>query len=227
MSLCKNTLLAFAALAALAGTPARADLVLSDLIVELQPGKQVRRDVEVWNNSPERAFVSVEPREIVDPGLASQSVRQDPDPEKLGLLASPRRMILEPGQRKLVRIASLSNDETREHVYRVMVKPVVADVQSEDSGLKIMVGYDVLVLVRPVQSAANVTAARSGKRLTFRNAGNASVEIVDGRQCKDGQCSALPGKRLYPGMSWSVDLPFDLPAEYMLKSAGRTDRKSF
>ena len=208
MSLCKNTLLAFAALAALAGTPARADLVLSDLIVELQPGKQVRRDVEVWNNSPERAFVSVEPREIVDPGLASQNVRQDPDPEKLGLLASPRRMILE-------------------HVYRVMVKPVVADVQSEDSGLKIMVGYDVLVLVRPLQSAANVTAARSGKRLTFRNAGNASVEIVDGRQCKDGQCSDLPGKRLYPGMSWSVDLPFDLPAEYMLKSAGRTDRKSF
>ena len=181
MSLCKNTLLAFAALAALAGTPARADLVLSDLIVELQPGKQVRRDVEVWNNSPERAFVSVEPREIVDPGLASQNVRQDPDPEKLGLLASPRRMILEPGQRKLVRIASLSNDESREHVYRVMVKPVVADVQSEDSGLKIMVGYDVLVLVRPLQSAANVTAARSGKRLTFRNAGNASVEIVDGR----------------------------------------------
>ena len=116
MSLCKKALLAFAALAALAGTPARADLVLSDLIVELQPGKQVRRDVEVWNNSPERAFVSVEPREIVDPGLASQNVRQDPDPEKLGLLASPRRMILEPGQRKLVRIASLSNDESREHV---------------------------------------------------------------------------------------------------------------
>lgn len=227
MSLCKKTLLGFAALAALAGTPARADLVLSDLIVELQPGKQVRRDVEVWNNSPERAFVSVEPREIVDPGLASQSVRQDPDPEKLGLLASPRRMILEPGQRKLIRIASLSSDETREHVYRVMVKPVVGGVQSDDSGLKILVGYDVLVLVRPVRSATNVTAARSGKRLTFRNAGNASVEIVDGRQCKDRQCSDLPGKRLYPGMSWSVDLPFDLPAEYMLKSAGRTDRRSF
>jgi P pilus assembly chaperone PapD len=227
--LCKKALLGFAALAALAGTPARADLVLSDLIVELQPGKQVRRDVEVWNNSPERAFVSVEPREIVDPGLASQSVRQDPDPEKLGLLASPKRMILEPGQRKLVRIASLSNDESREHVYRVMVKPVVGGVQSDDSGLKILVGYDVLVLVRPAQSAANVTATRSGKRLTFRNAGNVSVEIVDGRQCRDGQaqCSDLPGKRLYPGMSWSVDLPLDLPAQYTLKSAGRTDRMTF
>lgn len=225
----KEILLGFAALASLAATPARADLVLSDLIVELQPGKQVRRDVEVWNSSPERAFVSVEPREIINPGLESQGIRQDPDPEKLGLLVSPRRMILEPGQRKLMRIASLSSDESREHVYRVMVKPVVGDVRSDDSGLKILVGYDVLVLVRPVQSAANLTASRSGKRLTFHNSGNASVEIVDGRQCRAerAQCSDLPGKRLYPGVTWSVDLPLDLPAEYTLKSAGRIDRKSF
>jgi P pilus assembly chaperone PapD len=225
----KQALFGFAALAALGATPARADLVLSDLIVELQLGKQVRRDVEVWNNSPERAFVSIDPREIVDPGLESQSTRQDPDPEKLGLLASPRRMILEPGQRKLLRIASLPADETREHVYRVTVKPVVADVQSDDSGLKIMVGYDVLVLVRPLQPVINVTGARSGKRLTFRNSGNVSVELVDGRQCRNGraQCSDLPGKRLYPGASWSVDLPLGLPASYTLKSAGRTDRRSF
>ncbi|HJR82857.1 MAG TPA: fimbria/pilus periplasmic chaperone [Sphingomicrobium sp.] len=225
----KRALLGFAALATLAATPAWADLVLSDLIVELAPGKQVRRDVEVWNNSPERAFVSVDPREVVNPGLQSQSIRQDPDPERLGLLASPRRMILEPGQRKLLRIASLSSDETREHVYRVMVKPVVADVQSDDSGLKVMVGYDVLVLVRPVQPVFNVTGARSGRRLTFTNSGNTSVEIVDGRQCRDGraQCSDLPGKRLYPGVTWSVDLPLDLPAGYTLKSAGRTDRKSY
>ena len=58
----KQALFGFAALAALGATPARADLVLSDLIVELQLGKQVRRDVEVWNNSPERAFVSIDPR---------------------------------------------------------------------------------------------------------------------------------------------------------------------
>jgi hypothetical protein len=90
-----------------------------------------------------------------------------------------------------------------------------------------MVGYDVLVLVRPLRPVIEVTGTRDGKRLTFHNAGNASVEIVDGRQCKDGQCSDLPGKRLYPGTSWSVDLPSDLPAEYTLKSSGRTDRKSF
>ena len=84
-------------------------------------------------------------------------------------------------------------------------------------------------LIFELQPVINVTGVRSGKRLTFRNSGNVSVELVDGRQCRNGraQCSDLPGKRLYPGASWSVDLPLGLPASYTLKSAGRTDRRSF
>lgn len=207
---------------------AQAELVLSDLIVELRPGAQTRSDIEVWNNSPERSFVSIEPREIVDPALATQNVRRDPDPEKLGLLVAPARMILEPGQRKLVRIASLRADQDREHVYRVTVKPVVGGIEAEDSGLKIVVGYDVLVLVRPVRAAPAVTAVRRGRALVFTNEGNVSVEIVDGRQCSSrSQCVVLPGKRLYAGASWTVDLPADGPAEYSLKSPGRADRHTY
>jgi P pilus assembly chaperone PapD len=228
---CKiGSTLCFVALSAvLAPAPARAELVLSELIVELQAGKQVRDDVEVWNNSPERSFVSIEPREIVNPSLPSQTVLKDPDPEKLGLLVSPERMILEPGQRKLVRIASLSGDAGREHVYRVTIKPVVGGIQSDDSGLKILVGYDVLVLVRPTLPVANVSAARNGRSLTFSNSGNVSVELVDGRQCDERHvmCTELPGKRLYPGASWTVELPSDLPAEYVLKSPGRTDHRTY
>jgi P pilus assembly chaperone PapD len=189
----------------------------------------MREDLEVWNDSPERSFVAIEPREIINPGSPTQSDHQDPDPEKLGLLVGPSRMILEPGQRKLVRIASLSSSSDREHVYRVTVKPVVGGIESEDSGLKVLVGYDVLVLVRPAQPAANVSASRNGRSLTFSNSGNVSVELVNGRQCKaqQAQCTELPGKRLYPGATWSVDLQSDTPAEYTLKSPGRTDRRQF
>lgn len=209
--------------------PARADLVLSELIVELQPGKQVRNDVEIWNNSPERSYVALEPREILNPAQSSQSDRKDPDPQKLGLLVTPARMILEPGQRKLLRIATLSSDIDKEHVYRVTVKPVVGGVQSSDTGLKVVIGYDVLVLVRPAQPAPRVTAVRKGRELTFANSGNVSVEVVEGRQCatSNAQCTQLPGKRLYPGASWTVDLPSDLPAQYVLKSPGRTDRATY
>jgi P pilus assembly chaperone PapD len=213
----------------LAAAPARAELVLSELIVDLQPGKQVRDDIEVWNDSPERAFIAVEPREIVDPGTASQSARQDPDPERLGILVSPARMILEAGQRKLVRVAALSADTGREHVYRVTIKPVVGAIEANDTGLKLLVGYDVLVLVRPSQPLAEVAGLRTGRKLTFRNSGNVSVELVDGRQCEKAseRCSDLPGKRLYPGASWTVELGSDGPATYTLKSPGRLDRRNY
>ncbi len=229
MKLFRKSALAIAAAMAVVATPARADLVLSELIVDLQSGKHLRDDVEVWNNSPDRAYVAVEPREIVNPSLPSEAARREPDPEKLGLLVSPNRMILEPGQRKILRIATLSASADKEHVYRVTVKPVVGEVDSKDSGLKLLVGYDLLVLVRPAQPVANVTAVRSGRKLTFSNAGNVSVEIVDGRQCDSSRahCVELPGKRLYAGASWTVELGSDAPVEYVLKSPGRSDRKIF
>jgi hypothetical protein len=45
---------------------ARAELVLSELVVDLQPGQNSRADVEIWNNGPDRSFVAVDPREILD-----------------------------------------------------------------------------------------------------------------------------------------------------------------
>ena len=222
-------LLAFAAGLSLTASPAHAELVLSELIVDIQPGKQDREDVEIWNNSPDRSYVAVEPREIIDPSLPQQRDFRDPDPEKLGLLVTPARMILEPGQRKLIRIATLARSANREQVYRVTVKPVVAGIKSEDSGLKIVVGYDMLVLVRPAEVSVNVTGKRTGRKLTFTNSGNVSVEVVDGRQCEAGNqhCSELPSKRLYPGASWIVDLQSDQPAQYLLKSPGRNERRTY
>lgn len=218
-----------AAAASLLPTAAHAGLVLSELIVELQPGKSAREDVEIWNNSPERSFVAIEPREIINASLASQSDRKDPDPEKLGLLVTPSRMILEPGQRRLVRISTLVGKSERERVYRVTIKPVVGAIRSEESGLKVLVGYDVLVLVRPMQPAARVVGSRTGRKLTFSNSGNVSVEIIHGRQCAaaHSQCADLPGKRLYPGASWTVDLPSDRPAEYTMKSPGQSYRATY
>ena len=88
-------------------TAAGAQLVLSQMIVDLQPGKASRQDVEVWNTSSGSAYVSVEPSEILNPGSRSETRRQDPNPENLGLLVSPARLVFEPGQRRLVRLASI------------------------------------------------------------------------------------------------------------------------
>ena len=208
---------------------AHADIVLSQLIVDLQPGKDSRQDVEVWNNGSDRAFVAIEANEVVDSGTPAETRRTDPDPEKLGLLVSPARMILQPGERKLIRIGEIAAPPQHERDYRVTVKPVVGPISSTKSGLKILVGYEVLVLVRPAQPQPNVTFTRSADKATFKNDGNVSVELIDGRQCDSTgkACSDLRGKRLYPGAQWSEDIKPGYRPEYTLRSPGQSARKTF
>jgi P pilus assembly chaperone PapD len=208
---------------------AHADIVLSQLIIDLQPGEHSRDDIEIWNKGTERAYVALEPREVINAGLANERRREEPDPEKLGLLVSPARMILEAGQRKLARIADISSSSDRERVYRVTVKPVAGPLESTDSALKIMIGYDVLVLVRPTDVRPGLSGHRSGSSLVFRNDGNASVELIDGRQCDTAavHCTDLPGKRLYAGAQWSEPLQSSGPVEYTVRSAVGTERRKF
>jgi P pilus assembly chaperone PapD len=220
---------AIAALAALAvPASAKAEIVLSQLVVDLGAKADQRTDIEVWNTSEERAYVAAEPSEIVDAGRPGEQRRTEADPEKRGLLVSPNRMILEPGQRRLIRLAPIGPRGMTERVYRVTVKPVAGELHSEASGLKLLIGYDVLVLLRPLETRPNLSAVRSGNRITFRNDGNASVELIDGKQCAaDKSCVELPGKRLYAGAEWNQDLKSAAPVEYSVVSGGQSVRKTF
>jgi P pilus assembly chaperone PapD len=218
-----------ALLALIAAGPASAEIVLSQLVVELGNGKGQRGDVEVWNNAPERAYVLVEPVEVRSPGSPQEQRASERDPEKLGLLVSPGRMILEPGQHKLVRIATVGAPATRERVYRITVRPTVGQVSADVSGLKILIGYEVLVLVRPSGEAKPLLVGqRTGRSLTIRNAGASSVELADGKQCaaKD-RCQTLPGKRLYAGAEWQITLPADGPADFNVLSQSGNARQTF
>lgn len=207
---------------------ASAELVLSQLIVDLGPGSANRQDVEIWNNSDERAFVSVTPAEIVNAGLATEQRREESNPEKLGLLVSPNRLILEPGQHKIIRLAALGQGLDRERVYRVTVKPVVGELANDQSGLKVLVGYDVLTIVRPAVSQPNVIGRWEGTSLVLKNDGNESVEVIEGRQCAaPSSCTELPAKRLYAGAEWRVPVTRKANVEFSLKSRTSTKKVQF
>lgn len=202
-------------------TPASADLVVSQLIVEFKPGSAKAADIEVSNNADERAYAVVEPREILNPGTTAEQPSATPDPAKLGLIASPARFILEPRQRRMIRIAAIGGPPERERVYRVTVKPVTGEVAGSDTGLKLLVGYDLLVLVRPAVVREELKIDRESNHLVITNLGNASVELSEGQQCLEGQqaCQSLPGKRLYAGVSWKQPLPGRGSGEYRVRSA--------
>lgn len=213
--------LSWAMLAAMAPVvPASAELTVSQLIVEFVPSATTT-DIEIANNSSERSYISVEPREILSPGLANERPFVSPDPAALGLIASPARMVLEPRQSRTIRLAAISSELLRERVYRVTVKPVVGDVTSDESGLKLLVGYDLLVLVRPAKPVVALVAKRDQNGLTLTNNGNASVELSDGKQCdKSGApCQPLPSKRLYAGASWTQAFSAGAVGEYRVRSA--------
>lgn len=215
-------------LSALAAAPASAEITLSQLVLELGAGKGQRGDIEVWNNAPERAYVLVEPVEVVSPGTPAEQRVAKRDPEQLGLLVSPGRMVLEPGQHKLLRVALAGAPAQRERVYRITVRPTVGQVSADVSGLKIMIGYEVLVLVRAGTTKPQLIATRQGQTLTVRNAGTTSVELADGKQCatKD-KCQTLTGKRLYAGAEWQWTLPGDGAADFMVLSPAGNARQSF
>lgn len=200
----------------------KAELVLSQLVVDLNSAETSRADLEVWNNGSERTYVAVEPREVVNPGTPGETRREEPDPEQLGLLVSPARMILEPGERKLLRVANIAASAERERVYRVTVRPVVGQLSTTESGLKVLLGYDVLVLVRPLNATPKVTGTRSGDRLTLRNVGNISVELLDGEECAPSgrECTPLKGARLYAGAEKEVRVAPLRTVKYKLKTPG-------
>ncbi|EZP55810.1 putative fimbrial protein TcfA [Sphingomonas sp. RIT328] len=188
----------------LTASPAAAQLVLSQVVVDLPPTAPPRVDVEAANGGTERMYVVAEPAEIIAPGTPDERRVVDPDPARSGLLVSPQKMILEPGEHRLIRIAAVAPHGARDRVYRVTVKPVAGEVTGAQSALKVLVGYDMLVIVRPQVMTDAVSARRDGTMLTLANDGSTSVELYDGRQCAagGGDCRPLPAKRLYAGARW-------------------------
>lgn len=196
--------------------PARAEMILSQVIVDLLPGQPGRGDIEAWNASNERMYVAAEPFEILNPGTPEEQRVPASDPEQSGILVSPQKLILEPGERRVVRIAAMGPRPERDRIYRVAIKPVGGPVTADTTAVKVFVGYDALVLFRPNQVVGSVEFKRAGRSLTLENHSNTAQEIFDGTQCDaaGAQCETLPAKRLYPGASWTQTLPFDTPASY-------------
>ncbi|MDQ0837406.1 fimbrial biogenesis chaperone [Sphingomonas faeni] len=221
-----------AAAIAIAGTwatPAYADLVLSQVVVDMLPNAAPRVDVEASNTGKERMYVVAEPSEIVDPGKPEERRQASPDPAVTGLLVTPQKMILEPGERKLLRIAAVAPRGARDRIYRVTVKPVTGEITAAGSALKVLVGYDMLVIVRPTVLSGTITGQRNGASLALANTGSTNVEIYDGRQCDANgkDCRALPPKRLYAGASWTQSIDPARRVDYKIKTSTIVENKSF
>lgn len=196
--------------------PAHASLALDRVIVDLASDQPARADIELTNEGEERMYVAVEPFEILHPDTEEQQrIELDLGSEN-ALFVSPLRLILEPGEKRLVRIAAIGARPAIERTFRVRIRPVVGEVVGEDDGLKLLVGYDTLVLLRPASLTGQLDVQRKDDAIWIRNNTNTSYEFFDGKACSERlpNCRELRPNRLYPGEVWQIAASPDEKIEF-------------
>ena len=203
--------------------PASANMVLSEAILHFEPGKPLRKDIEIENVGDETLYIQVEPMIVRNPGTENEERDAFKDPREAGLLVTPNKIVVPPKGRKLVRFVVLKQPVEQDAVYRVTFKPISNELVPDKNqiGVKIVIAYQVLVLVQPIKPQPNLVVKREGNQLKFKNKGNTNVLLREGKQCptdtaNDDECETLRGNRLYAGNEWAVNLPLDRPVEYYL-----------
>lgn len=228
--LTNTCILAAVAVMGPAAPPARAGIVLSQAVVDILPSGAIAQDIDIWNDGTEVSYVTIEPAEIVSPGHPGETRTPITDPGVGGLLVTPQRLILQPGEHKLIRIAAIVPRGATDRIYRVAVKPVAGPVSAPVTALKLLIGYDVLVIYRPAQPTVKVVGERNGNVLTLRNAGNSNVEVYEGKQCDPARptvCVTLPAKRLYAGQVWQQTLTMAGPVDYRIAQGPQSMQQRF
>lgn len=217
----------FALLMLFASVPCTADLIVSRSIIEMG-NEESRSDLVLINNDENNTlYVQVDPFQVTNPGTDMQELVALTAGDNGGLLVSPNKLAIPPGGRSLVRILNLEKDTKLERIYRVNFTPLTppAEIEATDekvvkSRLEVVVAYQVLIMVRPVNPSATQRYSRAGNKALFGNEGNANYLLTDGQQCdpqNSTDCRPLPDHRIYGGNSWSLELPFDAPFSYKIR----------
>ena len=200
-------------------------------IVHFPADKSPRQDVVIGNPGEEPLFVDVGILTVSDPGTDSEQRLPVKDPESAPLIATPRRLMVPPGGSRRVRLVNLEGHGDMEKVYRVDLRPVAPPEQMDSTGVRVLVGYQLLVFVAPSQTGVSLEGQRDGKSLTLSNKGNVNVLLHEGEQCPPSlstrPCEPVQGRRLYPGNSVTLALPMDAPVRFNLTTAGETRQQRY
>lgn len=213
---------------------ALASMVIDRSILYFDDKSPNRQDVEVSNPDNEILYVKVEVLEVINPGTDNEQRILVKNPKKSQFIVTPNKLVIKPGKKKTVRLLNLDKAPQKDRIFRINLKPVTPPLAPTETGVKVIVGYQLLAIVQPPQAKPDLTVNRTGQTITFSNKGLTNVLLRAGRQCPPGvelstasenQCQSLPTKRMYSGNTWSLNLPYNTPVEYFL-SVGLTNKKA-
>lgn len=184
-------------------------------VLEFDP-TQKTQDLEIRNEGDDKIYLDLKLAEIIDPHTPKPTRNELTDPRTAPVLVSPEQLLVMPGQRKRVRLIMRESATDTDRVFRLSVKPYTgkvdlgpAEAGKTTSGIKVLLGYEILLLSRPVELAPQMKIERSNSSLTLTNTGNTNVPLRRIAQCEqDGSdCIELQPNRLYAGERLELELP--------------------
>lgn len=210
----------------LSASTTQAAMLLDKAIVHFGPGAPNRQDVEIRNPDKEPMYIKVEILEVHNPGMKNEERKVVTNPKAAKFLVTPSKLVIPPGGRKSVRMLNIGQlPVDKDKVFRINLTPVTPDVEAKQMAIKVVVGYQLLVLIQPNTPKADIQATRVGKKLVLHNAGNTNVLLRSGSNCphqappakpSSEGCVEMQSKRLYAGNTAEVELTYDTPVEYFM-----------
>lgn len=221
-ALCLAALLCLAVLMLSAFAPAYAQMTVDPVILAFDRPDLKRQDMLVGNVGLRPLYLEVSAARILEPASVTETYLTSPDPDAVGLLVAPRRIVLQPGEEKTVRVILLEQEIETDQAWRVHFKPVIGEVITDNPVAIPLIAVKALVFARPSDASAKIIGKREGRALMLSNIGNTNAVVSNGVQCAgaDADCQSVRGKRLWPGMVWATKLPLDAPVSFQVEDAG-------
>ncbi|MGI9275300.1 MAG: fimbrial biogenesis chaperone [Endozoicomonas sp.] len=199
-------------LSVITSTGMASPMVVDRMIVYFEPNGARRQDVVVSNREDQPLYLDTVVKKVLSPGLKDEKQVPITDPAELKFLVAPKRSVIAPRGRKAVRLVNLETPSDREAVYRVTFSPVPGSQRLRPNTVAVVISYEVLVFVRPLQPQYKLVASRQGTTITLTNQGNSNVMLLNGQFClgqkSQRQCTELEqGIRLYTGQNRTLELP--------------------
>lgn len=207
--------------------PVWAAMSLDKIILYLEDKPNSREDIVVTNPDNETLYLQTEIYRVDNPGQPDEKRVRVVDPKDFKLLVSPSKAVIPAGEQKRFRLMSLDQGLDREKVYRVTFKPVVGDIKSDRTALKILVAYQALIFVQPQSAQYKLSLEKSaGNKLAIANNGNVNVEVSDIHYCTaPTQCAPVEqAGRIYSDAKLALE--GDFSAGGYLELLARNGRES-
>ncbi|WP_237057914.1 fimbrial biogenesis chaperone [Microbulbifer sediminum] len=207
--------------------PALGAMSLDKIIVYLDDQPNSRDDIVVTNPDAETLYLQTEIYRVDNPGMPDERRVRVVDPKEFKLLVNPAKAVLGQGEQKRFRLMSLERDLDTEKVYRVTFKPVVGDIKTDRTALKILVAYQALVFIQPQDGEFQLALERSQSGWQLTNRGNINTEVSDITYCPSpATCRPLGvAGRIYAGAGLALGEPLQPGGVLKLLARGGESRR--